>query len=156
MDSFFGQPLWNQQTAMVYKNMSSIRSQMRWFSRYVCVCWFAHRYKEAFPITRYQSLVSPSPHLEAALNKIEVLPKILNRTPAGCRPVGAYSSLSSSMAVGPAMRATHASPNPLIVPTKIGGHRIHVSSLHPYKSERLVYWQCNWLYAACAHQYSGQ
>jgi hypothetical protein len=48
------------------------------------------------------------------------------------------------------------SPNPLIVPTKIGKHRIHVSSLHPYKSERLVYRQCNWLYAACACQYSGQ
>jgi hypothetical protein len=48
------------------------------------------------------------------------------------------------------------SPNPLIVPTKIGRHRIHVSSLHPYKSERLVYQQCNWLYAACARQYSGQ
>jgi hypothetical protein len=48
------------------------------------------------------------------------------------------------------------SPNPLIVPTKIGGLRIHVSSLYPYKSERLVNQQCNWLYAACARQYSGQ
>ena len=26
------------------------------------------------------------PHLEAALTKIKVLPKIQNRTPAGCRP----------------------------------------------------------------------
>jgi hypothetical protein len=48
------------------------------------------------------------------------------------------------------------SPNPLIVPTKIGKHRIHISSLHPYKSERLVYRQYNWLYAVCARQYSGQ
>ncbi len=37
----------------------------------VCVCCLAHRYKEALPIMRYQSLASPSPHLEAALNKIE-------------------------------------------------------------------------------------
>jgi hypothetical protein len=74
----------------------------------VCVCRLAHRYKEALPVTRYQSLANPSPHLEAALNKIKVLPKILNTTPAGCRPIGAYSSPSSSLTIGPAMRAARA------------------------------------------------
>ena len=56
------------------------------------------------PSQRCQSLASPSPHLEAALTKIKVLPMIPNRTPAGCRPLSAYSSPSSSMAIGPAMR----------------------------------------------------
>ncbi len=122
----------------------------------VCVCWLAHRYKEALPITWYWLLANPSPHLETALNKIKVLPKILNRTPAGCRPIGAYSSPSSSLTIGPAMCAAHAISKSIDCAHQNWWTRIHVSSLHPYKSERLVYQQCNWLYAACACQYSGQ
>ena len=40
-----------------------------------------------------------------SLKKIKVLPKIPNRTPAGCRPVDVYSSPSSLVTTGPTMRA---------------------------------------------------
>jgi hypothetical protein len=43
-------------------------------------------------------------------------------------------------------------PSPSVAPTKTGVRWIHASSLHPYKSQRLVCRQCNWLYAACARQ----
>ncbi len=51
----------------------------------VCVCVLTRSLVQGgFARTRYQLLASPSPQLEAALTKIKVLPKILNRTPAGC------------------------------------------------------------------------
>jgi hypothetical protein len=54
------------------------------FLRVACCVLTRSPVQGGFARTRYQSLASPSPHLEAALTKIKVLPMIPNRTPAGC------------------------------------------------------------------------
>ncbi len=76
-----------------------------------------------------------SPHLEAALNRMKVLPH--KSPPIGVTSnVDAYSSLSSDMATSLAKCAAHAISSPLIVPNKISECWIHISSLHPHSSGR--------------------